>query len=114
MNLLPLIKPLGGKGAKEVGVATEANRKKNKVRDRVKGQTGRSPSSPVHDHLDQFCKRDETEAVSVTVGRVIRDPLQLQQAVQRPVLHLQGGRRCVWKQIPNILPLNAPPDRKKH
>lgn len=41
--------------------------------------------------------------VSFTVDLSIRDPLQLQQEVLRPVLHIQGGRCCIWKQIPNIL-----------
>lgn len=39
-------------------------KKPNKVRDRVKRQTGSSSSSAVHDHLDQLCKRDETAAMS--------------------------------------------------
>lgn len=73
-------------------------------------QTGRSSSSPIHDHLDQFCKRWETKVVSFTVDLSIRDPLQLQREVLRPVPHIQGWRRCIWKQIPNIL---LSPKRKK-
>lgn len=89
------------KRAEKEGVATEAKEKKKHTqkkpryvtRVKVKKKTGRLSSSAVHDHLDQFCKRDETTAVSFAPPRAA--------GCATPVFHLRGAgdKCCVRKQI---------------
>lgn len=105
MNLLPLIKTNPWKRGRELGVATEANRKKKKVhvtegKHKLEDRRLHPFMTILTSSAKEARKRKE---VSFTVDLSIRDPLQLQQEVLRPVLHIQGGRCCIWKQIPNIL-----------
>lgn len=88
----------------KVGVATEANPEKKKKKgtcDRGQTQTGRSPSSPIHDHLDQFCERDEKEKRSEFHGRPFDQ--------RPPPTAARGAKACPPHPGREVLHLEADP-----
>lgn len=107
---MPLRKPIYGIGADKVGVVTDAKGGRVHVTE-SKHKLEDLRLHPFMTILTSSAKETrQRKEVSFTVDLSVRDPLQLQQEVLRPVLHIQGGRCCIWKEIPNVL--RSPTERE--
>lgn len=82
------------------GYRSEPEKKKGTC-DRGQTQTGRSPSSPIHDHLDQFCKRGEKKKRSEFHGRPFDQ--------RPPPTAARGAKACPPHPGREVLHLEADP-----